>query len=143
GVGGGGGGGAGGGWVRDAASKADIVALNGTMSNVFTELQAIEQRTPPRVAEVARKAANTTRDWYEDGLKSIAPPAGGLVELPAPTAVADKSNVAAAALHRLIDELELQRARPRQTASLSKRAQAEPTAPVAGGLLRIIPILGW
>ncbi|HSV24690.1 MAG TPA: hypothetical protein VLJ17_16880 [Xanthobacteraceae bacterium] len=95
--------------LRDRTGKADINALEGHMAALFSELNAVE-RTRQAGAENVKTALSLAREWREEGMKIVAPPAGGLLELPLPITVVRKAE----ALSRAIDQLaERPTSRPR------------------------------
>jgi hypothetical protein len=86
--------------LRDRAFKADINALEGHMAALFSELNAVE-RTHQSRAENVRIALSLAREWRQDGMKIVNPPAEGLLELPVPMSVMRKAE----AVSRAIDQL--------------------------------------
>src|SRR6266851_6571068 len=69
--------------LRDRAFNADIKALEGHMAALLSELNAVE-RTHQSGAEHVKTALSLTREWHQEGMKIVNPPAEGLLELPLP-----------------------------------------------------------
>jgi len=102
--------------LRDRTNKGDINALESRMTALFSELNAVE-RTRQSGAENVKAALSLAREWREEGMKIVAPPARGLLELPLPITVMRKAEN----LSRAIDQL-AEKATPRSRLSAKQDA---------------------
>src|SRR5262249_41113239 len=88
--------------LRDAAPKSDIAAFRAGMKGLLEDLGAVEQME--QFASSAKDARLLANDWYQSGMKIIAPPAEGLTEMPLPMLVQSKADAVATALDWLVAE---------------------------------------
>jgi hypothetical protein len=88
--------------LQDAVSDADMAALDANMKGLLEELSAIERARESGLRESAKQARERANDWYQAGLKIVAPPASGITELPAPPLMRQRANDVATALDSLI-----------------------------------------
>jgi hypothetical protein len=88
--------------LRDATPKSDIVTIQSSMKGTMEDLAAVEQIE--QLASSAKDAHRLVDDWYQSGMKIIAPPASGLTEMPLPMMVRSKADAAVTALDWLVEE---------------------------------------
>jgi hypothetical protein len=107
--------------LRDATPKSDIVTIQSSVKSMMEDLTAAEQIE--QLASSAKDARRLVDDWYQSGMKIIAPPAGGLTEMPLPMVVRSKADAAAVALDWLVETA--------LTSTPPKAASAAPAPQVA------------
>jgi hypothetical protein len=88
--------------LQDAVPDAEMAAIDANMKGLFDELSAIERTPESGLRESAKQARERANDWYQAGLKIVAPPASGITELPAPPLMRQRANDVATALDSLI-----------------------------------------
>jgi hypothetical protein len=88
--------------LSDGAGGTQIAILDASMKSLFRELTAIEQIE--QSAASAKEARRLADDWYQAGLKIVAPPANGITELPLPMLMSKKAEAVAAGLDLLVEE---------------------------------------
>jgi hypothetical protein len=91
--------------LRDRASKSEIQALEAQVAALISELDTVERSRQPGAADLAGGALSLARDWHQQGLKIINPPAEGLLELPLPTSVSRKAEAVAVAIDQLVEKV--------------------------------------
>jgi hypothetical protein len=91
--------------LRDRASKSEIQALEAQVTALNSELDAVERSHQPGAAALADAASSLARDWHQQGLKIVNPPAEGLLELPLPTSVSRKAEAVAVAIDQLVEKV--------------------------------------
>ena len=97
--------------LRDVA-PAEMAVLDADMKSLFDELSAIERVPQSPFANAAKAARDRADDWYEAGLKIIAPPASGVTELPSPVLMRIKADAVAMALDRLAEDASVRASAP-------------------------------
>jgi hypothetical protein len=88
--------------LQDAVPGAEMAAIDANMKGLFDELSAIERAPESGLRESAKQARERANDWYQAGLKIVAPPVSGITELPAPPLMRQRANDVATALDSLI-----------------------------------------
>jgi hypothetical protein len=90
--------------LRETPPKSDLAAIRSGMKDLLDDLSAVEQMEQSRFASSAKEAKRLADDWYQSGMKIIAPPALGVTEMPLPMLVKGKAEAVATALDRLVEE---------------------------------------
>jgi hypothetical protein len=90
--------------LREAAPKSDIASIQTNTKKLLDDIAAVEQMDQTHYADSAKDARRLVDDWYQAGMKILAPPAGGLTELPLPMLVSTKAEAAVTALEWLAAE---------------------------------------
>jgi hypothetical protein len=117
--------------LRDDPIKPNRAKVEAAMNAFIEELKAVERTTPPRSAELVKKADALAQDWYRSAHSVIDPPPGGLTAIAMPTTLARKADAAAAALDQVIDDATARAiTAPRQ---VKRRAKPQAVRPVAAG----------
>lgn len=124
--------------LRDAASENNAAIVEAAMAGLLHELKLCAAMTRSCPADTVKKATDLAQDWYQAGLKIIKPPAGGLVEVPLPMAVAGKADAAVAALDAVIQDANA--AAPVRAGGSSKRRARVSARPRASGVDTIAAI---
>jgi methyl-accepting chemotaxis protein len=79
--------------LRDATSPADVARIETSMKQLVADLSIVRERMSGAGtdAEIDR-AKSLAEEWLKMGLSHLKPPAGGVVQLPVPSAVYAKGN---------------------------------------------------
>ncbi|HEY6257867.1 MAG TPA: hypothetical protein VIY51_18950 [Xanthobacteraceae bacterium] len=107
--------------LRQVVPKDKLAALDGDMKRLSAQLSARTQSGHLPSRSKAEDALNLAQDWYRASLRVLNPPSDGVTELPLPTNVSDKADLAAAALAALLDEATAYASAPQPVGLLKKR----------------------
>ncbi len=99
--------------------QSDMATLEAKMTTLFDELTLVEQMNQSHLAATAREARRLADDWYQTGLRTMDPPAGGLTELPLPMLIVSKADAVSTALDRVAEQATANASVPK-SASLPK-----------------------
>lgn len=92
---------------RDAGSDVSpqtVVRLEKLLTDIAEDLRIVRERVRSGdVTAALDRAESRIRDWSDSELEIVRPPAGGLTAVPAPFALAQKSEAAAQALDDLVE----------------------------------------
>jgi methyl-accepting chemotaxis protein len=90
--------------MNEGATKDTLSKFEKLISGISADLKVVRERVDSKdVAAALDHAEKAFRNWSDAELKILKPPAGGLTELPAAFAVAQKADEAAAALDDLVE----------------------------------------
>jgi methyl-accepting chemotaxis protein len=90
--------------LRDATSPADVARIETSMKQLVADLSIVRERMSGAGtdAEIDR-AKSLAEEWLKMGLSHLKPPAGGVVQLPVPSAVYAKGNDVTNAIDLLVE----------------------------------------
>jgi methyl-accepting chemotaxis protein len=90
--------------LRDATSPAALARIEDAMKQFVADLSIVRERMSGTAAngEIDR-VKSLAEDWFRMGLSHLKPPAGGVVQLPVPSAVFAKGNDVTNALDVLVE----------------------------------------
>jgi len=90
--------------LRETPPKIDVAAIQSHMKILLDDLAVIEQMNQSRFAGSAKQARRLADEWYQSGMKILAPPEQGVTDMPLPIFVKSKGDAVATAIDHLVDE---------------------------------------
>jgi methyl-accepting chemotaxis protein len=90
--------------MRENAPPKNLATLEAAMKEVTEELKVVAERmSESDAADGIKTAERLAREWYQNGLLVLKPPAGGLRELPDTNAIMSKADAVAEAIDQVVE----------------------------------------
>ena len=121
--------------LRETPPKIDVATIQSHMKILLDDLAVIEQMHQSRFAGSAKEARRLAGDWYQSGMKILAPPEQGVTDMPLPIFVKSKGDAVAMAIDHLVDETAANRSTAK-TAAVFASAPASIAAPQAAASMK-------
>jgi methyl-accepting chemotaxis protein len=92
-------------WLREAAPKNNLAALDAAVKDVIEELKVVADRMGSmKTAAEIQKAQALAQAWYQDGMKIVRRSGEGLTELPMTSVIMTQAEAVGAAIDQVAED---------------------------------------